>query len=171
MSTLREISESIREALEAAIDPETGEISAEGMAEVDQRVESFTEKAVSCIYFAQNLELEAAAHKGRKAYLQALLDEERAHEKALVNKAKGLREYVKVQMLAQGIREIETDAFRWFRVRDNPVAPVRVLDIDQLPQGYYRKEAITAAIRDALKAGEDIPGAEWGERGTWLETK
>jgi len=43
-----------------------------------------------------------------------------------------------------------------------PRASVNVLNVDELPQGFYRlkKEADKTALKKALEAGEKVPGAE-----------
>lgn len=44
----------------------------------------------------------------------------------------------------------------------SPRASVNVTDLDAIPQGYFRlkKEADKTALKKALEAGEEIPGAE-----------
>lgn len=52
---------------------------------------------------------------------------------------------------------------------------VNVLDVSELPQGYYRmkREADMAALKSALERGEQIPGAEMvnGEEGLMIRSK
>ena len=56
-----------------------------------------------------------------------------------------------------------------------PRTTVNVVDVDQLPQGYFRTERIAdkKAIGEALKAGNEIPGAELalGEEGLTIRSK
>lgn len=57
----------------------------------------------------------------------------------------------------------------------SPRMTVNVLNVDELPQGYYRtkKEADKTALKSALEQGEQIPGAELvlGESGLTVRTK
>lgn len=57
----------------------------------------------------------------------------------------------------------------------SPRMTVNVLNVDDLPQGYYRtkKEADKTALKSALEKGEKIPGAELvlGESGLTVRTK
>ncbi len=56
-----------------------------------------------------------------------------------------------------------------------PRASVNVLDVDELPQGFYRvkREADKTALKSALEKGETVPGAELalGEPGIAFRTK
>lgn len=56
-----------------------------------------------------------------------------------------------------------------------PRTSVNVLNVDELPQGYYRvkREADKTAIKSALEQGEQIPGAElvMGDAGLTIRTK
>lgn len=57
----------------------------------------------------------------------------------------------------------------------SPRTSVRVVDVDQLPQGYFStvRQADKKAIGEALNAGQEIPGAELslGEEGLTIRTK
>lgn len=57
----------------------------------------------------------------------------------------------------------------------SPRTSVNVLDVEELPQGYYKttRSADKTAIKSALEAGETIPGAELalGESGLTIRTK
>jgi hypothetical protein len=57
----------------------------------------------------------------------------------------------------------------------SPRVSVNVTDLDALPQGFYRtrKEADKTALKAALMAGEEIPGAEmqFGEPGLTIRTR
>lgn len=56
-----------------------------------------------------------------------------------------------------------------------PRTSVNVLNVDDLPQGYFRvkREADKTAIKSALEQGEQIPGAELvlGDAGLTIRTK
>lgn len=56
-----------------------------------------------------------------------------------------------------------------------PRTSVFVRDVNELSQGFYRlkREPVTAAIRQALEAGDDVPGAELtqGEAGLMIRSK
>lgn len=81
--------------------------------------------------------------------------------RTIENRAQGLKDYLKHNMEASGITRIESP---WFvlSVQKNPGA-VEITDERQLPDDF-KTEVVTvkvdkAAIKDALKAGHDVPGA------------
>ena len=77
--------------------------------------------------------------------------------------AAGLRDYLKTNMVACGIENIETPMFR-LRVQDTP-PPVEVFEPGLLPLMYMRQPDTPPMVADkkalaaALKSGEDVQGA------------
>lgn len=113
-------------------------------------------KAQNVAMFAANLEATA------KSIKQAEQDMKKRRE-AIEKRAQSLRAYMLRCMNDAGIRKIEGPYLR-ISVRDNPPA-VDVFDTEQLPSMFMRQppppaaEPDKAAIKEALKAGLDVPGA------------
>lgn len=113
-------------------------------------------KAQNVAMFAANLEATA------KSIKQAEQDMKKRRE-AIEKRALSLRAYMLRCMLDAGVRKIEGPYLR-IAIRDNPAA-VDVFDAEQLPAVFMRQppppatEPDKAAIKEALKAGLDVPGA------------
>lgn len=157
--TLYEISDAMRTAIEGGytVDEDTGEVVF-SPDDIDMLSEMHTEKLEACGLFIKNLEAEE----------NAILHEERrlnSRRKTLQAKRERLIDYVLADMVAN---ESSIDTARiTMRPRRNPPAVV-IDDFESLPDGYRRVkvEADKSAIRKAIKAGADVPGAHMGE-GTW----
>jgi hypothetical protein len=114
------------------------------------------QKAVAVAMVARNFDASAAAIKDAEAQMAA-------RRKAIENRAAGLRAYLLNCMQATGIKKIECPHFA-LTVRDNPPS-VDVFDGAQLPAEFLRQPeppppaADKAAIKDAIKAGREVPGA------------
>lgn len=124
-------------------------------------------KATNVAMFVRNLEASADAIKEAEANMAA-------RRKAIENRAKRIRAYLQGQMERTGITKIECPYFK-LAVRDNP--PAVVIDAEsQLPQKFMRTPEPPPpapdkkAIAEALKSGEEVPGAHL-ERGKRLEIK
>lgn len=113
-------------------------------------------KAVSVAAVARNLEATADAIRDAE---KAMAD----RRKALERRAEGLRAYLLRNMLDTGIKRIECPQFV-MAVKASPPA-VDVFDAAQVPAEFMRQPEPPpaapdkVAIRDALKAGQDVPGA------------
>lgn len=124
-------------------------------------------KASNVVMFARNLEVTAASIRDAEKQMAA-------RRRAIENRAAGLRKYVLDSMREAGVQKIEC---QWFRltVRDNPVA-VDIFEAGLIPADYMRQpeqppaEPDKAAIKAALDAGIDVPGAKLS-RGVRLEVK
>jgi hypothetical protein len=113
---------------------------------------------------AQGVEMVARA---AEMYLPAI-DAEIERLKALKARrqriAEGLREYVRMNMETAGIERIECPLFR-ITLKKNPPA-VEVLDDSEVPLRFWvtpkpkppERRIDKAAVKDAIKAGEDVPG-------------
>jgi hypothetical protein len=114
------------------------------------------QKAVAVAMVARNFDASAAAIKDAEAQMAA-------RRKAIENRAAGLRSYLLNCMQATGIKRIECPHFA-LTLRDNPAA-VDVFDAAQVPAEFMRQPeppppcADKAAIKDAIKAGREVPGA------------
>lgn len=124
-------------------------------------------KATNVAMFARNLETTAAQIKEAEGQMAA-------RRKAIEARADGLRRYLLACMQQTGIQKIESPYFR-LAVRDNPAA-VDVFDAKQLPAEFMRQPEPPppapdkSAIKEALKAGRDVPGARLTQ-GQRLEVK
>jgi hypothetical protein len=124
-------------------------------------------KAANVAMFARNLESTAAAIKDAEAGMAA-------RRKAIERRAEGMRRYLLACMQSTGIKKMECPHFA-LTVRDNPPA-VDVFDATQVPAEFMRQPeppppAVDKnAIKDAIKAGRDVPGARLTQ-GQRLEIK
>lgn len=113
-------------------------------------------KAHNVAMFAANLEATA------KSIKQAEQDMKKRRE-AIEKRAQSLRAYMLRCMADAGVRKIEGPYLR-IAVRDNPPS-VDVFDAAQLPADFLRQPLPPAAepdkdaIKKALKAGIEVPGA------------
>lgn len=113
-------------------------------------------KATNVAMFVRNLEATAAAIKEAEAAMSA-------RRKAIENRADGVRRYLLAAMQHAGIEKIECPHFK-LAVRTNPPA-VDVFEPALLPAQFMRQPEPPlpapdkTAIKDALKAGQDVPGA------------
>lgn len=126
-------------------------------------------KAQNIEYIARGALSHNDAIDAEIARLQAL----KAHREKI---AKGLRDYLKENMERAGIEKIECPMFS-IGIRKNPPA-VEITSTDDLPFAFWKtpepKPPVPApdkaAIKDALKRGEDVPGARMSQS-TRLEIK
>lgn len=113
-------------------------------------------KAQNVAFVARNLEALAASIKEAETAMDA-------RRKALENRANGLRRYIADAMDFAGVRKIECPYFA-LKLKANP-ASVDVFDLAQLPMDYMcpvlppPPAPDKAAIKAALQAGQDVPGA------------
>ena len=113
-------------------------------------------KAQNVAFFARNLESTAAAIKQAEADMAA-------RRKAMENRADGLKRYVFESMKFAGIEKIECPHFR-LSIKNNPAA-VEIFEPGLVPASFMRTPEPPppapdkTAIKEALKAGQDVPGA------------
>lgn len=116
----------------------------------------FEEKAKSAVSVARSYEALAAQIKDAEAQMAK-------RRKALENSAARIREYVLGCMVAGNVERVESPFFV-LSVAANPPA-VDVFDAKQVPDEFWRqppipeKEIDKTAIKAALTAGQDVPGA------------
>lgn len=121
-------------------------------------------------YSALIVELQARAEV-RKAEAKRLMELVAADE----NRAKLLKERLKLFFETHGLKSVETSRYK-LNLAKNSTRPL-ILDPDvsptQLPEQYQKVtvEVNTTAIREALKQGEEIPFARFGEPGTHVRIK
>lgn len=140
----------IEEALEEAIDPETGEIVNESKLDEIEALKDAKDESIEQIglYF-KDLAAEAEAIKAEEKNLHdrrtALENRAEGVKKALEKILKG--EKFKTPRLAVSYRKSEQ---------------TEITDLTKIPMEYFKwkdPEPDKTAIKKALKAGEDVPGA------------
>lgn len=113
-------------------------------------------KAQNVAFFVRNLEATAAAIKQAEADMAA-------RRKAMENRADCLNRYIFESMTVAGIEKIECPHFR-LAIKNNPAA-VDVFEPGLVPASFMRTPEPPppapdkTAIKEALKAGQDVPGA------------
>ena len=149
--TLYEINEAIQTALEAAIDPETGEIIDDTLlAEYDQLQLDRETKIENIGCFIKNLEADAKAIKEEAKNLTA-------RAKAAENKADHLRDYL--QFCLQGEKfQSPRLAVSFRHTKKVEIDENRLFDIPEEYLRYKDPEVDKKRVGEALKAGESIPG-------------
>lgn len=150
---LYEIQSEIYYILENLVDLETGEISEEAIEQLRELSEAYELKLENVACYIKSLEAEQKAIKEEIASLQA-------RAKTKEKKAERLREYIAEVMKADGREKLETSrAVLSFRKSE----AVEVADVEKLPAIYLRVKteysADKKALKEALKAGEEIAGA------------
>lgn len=110
-----------------------------------------------------------AMAEGVKAYMGELAERKARFERT----GEGLKALIHGLMDAAGQDKITLPEATVFITK--PRTTVNVLDVDALPQGYFRlkREADKDALKKALSAGEEIPGAELalGDEGLTIRTR
>lgn len=124
-------------------------------------------KATNVAMFAKNLEATAEAIKQAEADMAA-------RRKAIENRAARVRAYLKSNMERTGLTEISCPHFK-IAIRKNP--PSVSIVAEELIPAEFKKQlppppptVDKKAIADALKAGQDVPGARL-EQGTRVDIK
>lgn len=142
----------IDEALAACFDPETGEVLDDG--------------AFDALAEAREKKIEGVGLMVKsKAALVAELKEEKKRITdriaVLENQNRGTREFLARYL---GGKKFETARVRYSYRK---ATAVQIEDATKIPEKYIRtkitKEPDKVAIKDALKAGEEVPGAELRE--------
>lgn len=114
------------------------------------------DKAVNVAKFLRNMEASAETIKAAEASMAK-------RRKALEEKVKWLKDYIKSNMEATGISKIECPYFK-LSIAKNPAA-LELFDTEAIPDEYKQIEIMSvehidkAAIKAALTKGRAIPGA------------
>lgn len=132
-----------------AFDPETGEIDT---ARVDALTAELADKAEAIHHVITDLAAQAAACREERARLGTRAESFEA-------RADRLRTYLLGCMSAAGVRKLQT-ALITASVRQGSER-VEVADVAALPAEYTRTkvEPDKGALKEALKAGKEVPGA------------
>lgn len=149
--TLYEIDNAIREVLENAADPETGElVDEELLAAYDQLRMDRDQKVENIGLYIKNLEADAAAIKAEAKNLTA-------RAKAAENKAEHLRNYMQFCLNGQKFQSPRLSvSFR--RSQKVEVDENRLFEIPDDYLRYKEPEVDKKRVSEALKAGETVPG-------------
>lgn len=124
-------------------------------------------KAQNVAYAIKNLDATAAAIKAAEAEMAA-------RRKAIENRVMHLREYTKTCMEIAGVSKIECPHFA-LSIKANPPS-VDIFEPSMIPAEFMRQPEPPpaapdkAAIKEAIKAGRDVPGAMLAQ-GTRLDIK
>ena len=148
MANLYEIDKKILECITNCIDPDTGEITNSEQLEALQ-MERQT-KLENVALYIKNLKADAAMYKAEK---QAFAERQAAAEK----RAESLSEWLKKALDGQKFKTEKTE------VNFRKTQKVEVIDIWELNEDYVKYSDPTpdkAAIKRAIKAGEDVKGAK-----------
>jgi len=153
--SLYQISENYMEALDVLTDPEA-DLPIEAVNDTLEALGGELEdKAINVAKFLKNMEATAKAIKEAEAEMAR-------RRKALENRVKWLKDYLKANMEHTGISKIECPYFK-LSVQKNPPA-VAILDEEAIPAEF--KEQVVSwkldktGIKNAIKAGKSVPGAE-----------
>ena len=147
--TLYELNDTIRKAIELGFDEETGEIfDADALEALELQRD---EKIETIALFIKDLKAEAEAIKAEKMNLAK-------RQQNSENKAESLKRYL--------TKCLDGEKFRSPKVvisyrKSQTVEFIDGFDVNQLPEQYQRRadpEADKTALKDALKAGEEIYG-------------
>ena len=148
---LYEIDKQIQNAIDFGCDPETGEIL-DGSV-LDELMMEREDKIENIILLIKNITAET----------NAIRDEEIAlakRRKTGENRAEWLKKYVSASLNGEKFQTPRCSAsFRKTKA-------VKIMNSEAIPEDYIRikAEPNTMAIKDALKAGEEVPGAVLEDR-------
>lgn len=155
--TLYEIDQAIIDALEGAIDPETGEVMDDALLASYEKLQEDRDAKIENIgLFIKNLEAEADAVKLEAKKLTA-------RAKASENKAEHLRSYLQWRLAGEKFTTPK------LKISYRNSKKVNITDLEALPEEFLRykePEPDKTKIKDAIKAGQDVPGAEVVEQTT-----
>lgn len=153
MKTLHcyEIPHVFRDTLDRSVDADTGEMTEAGLNELRTLTLQASASSLNLACYIRELELEAEAVKAI-----ATATAERAS--TLLKRATHLRFYLMEALDAMGQEKV-SDSRISLAIRDNPPS-VSVENADLIPPTYRRIkwEPEKTLIKDALKAGTDVPG-------------
>lgn len=138
-------------------DPDTGEVDGEALAAYAEYNAAAAEKLEGTACYVRELKAEADAIKAEEERLAK-------RRKALENKSERLKNYMMPALEAMGGKVKGVMA----SVRIGKSQAVTVFDLDALPDAFKRVvtkvDPDKVALKKALKAGEDIPGAALEDR-------
>ena len=153
--SLYQLSTNYLQALDFLTDPEA-DLPAEVINDTLEALGGELEdKAINVAKFLRNMEAVAEAIKEAEETMAK-------RRKALENRVKWMKDYLKGNMEHTGITKIECPYFK-LSIQKNPTA-VNVTNENAIPE-QFKEQVITwkidkTAIKEAIKKGEAVPGAE-----------
>ncbi len=161
MASLYDINKDIEFVLEQAIDPETGKILDDAlMAQYEQLQLDRSEKIENIVCFIKNLEADSKAIKEEAKNLTG-------RAKSAENKANHLRQYL--EFCLQGEKFQSPKASVSFRKAQKvQVDENRLAEIPEEFLRYKDPEVDKTRVKEALKAGETVPGCELVESNSMI---
>jgi hypothetical protein len=149
--TLYKIRNEIIDALDEATDPETGEITAsDAFEKLDALQMAFEEKAENTACYIKNLDAEAKAIREEEKALAA-------RRRSLENRAERCKSYLQFCLNGEKFSTPRC-AVSYKRSTSVLVDENRLFDIPEEFLRYKEPEVKKNDVRDALKAGQDVPG-------------
>lgn len=149
--TLYEIKKEIIDAIDNAVDPETGEIIASDVFEnLDALQLAFDEKTENTACYIKNLDAEAKAIREEEKALAA-------RRKALENRSERCKNYLQFCLNGEKFSTARC-AVSYRKSTTVAVDENRLAEVPERFLRYKDPEVDKAAVRDALKAGETVPG-------------
>ncbi len=126
----------------------------------------FNDKAVAIIKLSENMTADTTA-------IDAEIDRLKARKQAIENRKKSLREYLLHNMEACKIQEIKSPLFT--ATLRKGVESVEIVEQSQIPNEFIKVEVVESpdkrAIKAALSAGTEVPGAMLKRGATTLQIK
>lgn len=149
MAKLYEIDAALEQAFEAAVDPETGEVSEEAYRIIEELQEAKETKLENIGLWIKNLKADAEAYKAEK-------DSFAKKQKAAENKLESLKGFLAYYL--------KGETFKTNRVTISYRASqtVEVDDADLIPAEFtiaQEPKIDKTALKEAIKAGVEVPGA------------
>lgn len=139
-----------------AVDEETGEVDATVLEQIEMTEKDIDKKIEGTAVFIKQLESDAEALKQEKLRLEK-------RQKTLLNTAERLRNGLLYNMVAQGKSYFSTTK-AGITIKDSEY--VNILDESKIPEQYIKvkKEVSKVDIKNAIKAGQEVQGAELATR-------
>lgn len=154
--TLYDIDNQIAQILNESVDEETGELNEEALESIGALQMARTEKLDNIGIYLKSLDAEITALKEEKSKL-----DERIKSKS--NKIERIKNYLLTYVITE--KKIET-THAVYTTRDSEY--VDVISEEDIPEMYLKikveKSPDKTAIKNAIKAGEEIPGAVIAKR-------
>lgn len=148
--TLYEINAGIRQVITSAIDPETGEIDDSYIEALESLQIARDEKIENIACWIKNLAADA----------NAIRDEELAlakRRKTLLNRAESLQNYLRGNLNGEKFSSPRA-AISFRKTTKVVVDETRLAEVPQQYLRYKDPEVDKAAVKEALKAGQTVPG-------------
>ena len=126
----------------------------------------FNDKSVAIIKLTENMAADTSA-------IDAEIDRLKARKQVIENRKKSLREYLLRNMEACGITKIESPLFT--ATLRKGIESVEIIEQSQIPNEFIKVEVVESpdkkAIKAALSAGTEVPGAMLKRGATTLQIK